>query len=392
MGKEGTPLFAFAEVFDPTFEDLVEPYGPSPADGDPLEDGLSVPVGVDPATRVTAVVALHSFPGQDQIVLPRTLHTTGLPEGFGLGEGTQRLATACEAGSVCVRGPGISWRARRDLCVRPGQPPATVSAGQVRHLRAPRRASGRAMRSTPCRPPRSLRMGGPESRGRPAVRAPPREPHPITRVNQRTPLPLGTHDLLPPARLLALSLEEFSQLLRQAGSGHSGRAAAVQVRRTALTTLALPPADATVSSSRPPVGRSSPWTSSTRSSGPPEHRIRDLLAQVGVRHHRDEIPFCGPLAIGTVLGELSHPGWLRTADEVVARCGLDPPCPPRPGDRPQACRPRATAGMADASWGLRPTTGASTRPSVGGSGGTTGLAKAWATLRRFAPSPRAWLG
>jgi hypothetical protein len=123
MGKEGTPLFAFAEVFDPTFEDLVEPYGPSPADGDPLEDGLSVPVGVDPATRVTAVVALHSSPGQDQIVLPRTLHTTGLPEGFGLGEGTQRLATACEAGSVCVRGPGISWRARRDLCVRPGQPP-----------------------------------------------------------------------------------------------------------------------------------------------------------------------------------------------------------------------------------------------------------------------------
>jgi hypothetical protein len=161
MGKEGTPLFAFAEVFDPTFEDLVEPYGLSPADGDPLEDGLSVPVGVDPATRVTAVVALHSFPGQDQIVLPRTLHTTGLPEGFGLGEGTQRLATACEAGSVCVRGPGTSWRARRDLCVRPGQSPATVSAGQVRHLRAPRRASGRAMRSTPCRPPRSSRTGGP---------------------------------------------------------------------------------------------------------------------------------------------------------------------------------------------------------------------------------------
>ena len=417
-------MSTFAKVFDPTFEDLADPYRHYNADGEPLEDRLYLPVGFDPAKRVTEGVALHPYPGQDQILLQRTIPTTGLTEAFRLVEETQRLAAAFEAVPVFVfEATSIYWRPLRDLFVRLGQPTATVSAVQVRHLRGTqtrkkksdaidalqaaklfKNGASHASRIPP-EPMASLRelcrahlffaeflVAAQNRMAAQQCVLHPESRTPFTRVHQRTPMALVTHELRAPARLLALSLEEFSQLLRQAGSGHSGRAAAVQVRRTALTTLALPPADATVSSSRPPVGRSSPWTSSTRSSGPPEHRIRDLLAQVGVRHHRDEIPFCGPLAIGTVLGELSHPGWLRTADEVVARCGLDPPCPPRPGDRPQACRPRATAGMADASWGLRPTTGASTRPSVGGSGGTTGLAKAWATLRRFAPSPRAWLG
>ena len=33
------------------------------------------------------------------------------------------------------------------------------------------------------------------------------------------------------------------------------------------------------------------------------------------RHYLDEIPFFGPIVIGTVFGELGHPGWFRTADD-----------------------------------------------------------------------------
>jgi len=48
---------AFAKVFDPTFEDLEDPYRHYDADGEPLEDRLYLPVGFDPGKKHTEVVA-----------------------------------------------------------------------------------------------------------------------------------------------------------------------------------------------------------------------------------------------------------------------------------------------------------------------------------------------
>lgn len=90
-------MSVFAKVCDPTVEDLADPYRHYTSDGEPLEDRLYLPVGFDPAKRVTEVVALHPYPGQDQIVLQRTLPTTGLTETFWLVEETQRLAAAARS-------------------------------------------------------------------------------------------------------------------------------------------------------------------------------------------------------------------------------------------------------------------------------------------------------
>lgn len=269
--------------------------------------------------------------------MPRTLGTTGLPEVVGLVEGTQRLAAACEGGSVFVVEAAASPGGRGAICASGWASPrrwcrlgrsATCAHPDVRaEERRDRRPAGRY-------PPHGhaaqTRMAARQCVLRPESRTP------ITRVTQRTPLALGAHDLLPPARLVALSLEEVSQLLRQAGSGHSGRAAAVQARQRALTPLALPPADAAVSSSRALAGRSS-LDLVDPTSGPLERRIRELLARVAVRHHRDEILFCGPLAIGTVLGELGHPAGCAPPVRSLPGVAWTPPCPPRSGDRPQAC-------------------------------------------------------
>src|SRR5579883_2708020 len=346
-------MSTFAKVFDPTFEDLADPYRHYNADGEPLEDRLYLPVGFDPAKRVTEVVALHPYPGQDQILLQRTIPTTGLTEAFRLVEETQRLAAAFEAVPVFVfEATRISWRPLRDLFVRLGQP--TASAVQVRHLRGTQTRKKKSdaidalqaaklfkngashVSRIPPEPMASLRelcrahlffaeflVAAQNRMAAQQCVLHPESRTPFTRVHQRTPMALVTHELLAPARLLALSLEELSQLLRQASHGRYGRVEAVQLRQSALTTLAMPPAEAAVSYSLALVGRSYLYLVD-QILRPLQHRIRELLAQVPFRHHLDEIPFFGPIVIGTVLGELGHPGWFHTADDVVAWFGLDP--------------------------------------------------------------------
>jgi len=346
---------AFAKVFDPTFEDLEDPYRHYDADGEPLEDRLYLPVGFDPGKKHTEVVALHPFPGHDQIVWQRTIPTTGLTEAFWLVEKMQRVAEPFAAVPVFVfEATSIYWRPLRDLFVRLGLPTATVSAVQLKNLRGTqtrkkksdaidalqvaklfKNGSSHASRIPP-EPLASLRelcrahlffaeflvaaqnrmiaqqfVLHPESRT------------PFTRINQRTPMALVTQGLIAPGRLLALSLEELSQLLRRASHGRHGVDVAMQLRQSALTTLAMPPAEAAVSYSLALLGRSYLYVAD-QILRPLEHRIRDLLQQVPFRHYLQEIPYFGPIVIGTILGELGQPAWFRTADDVVAWFGLDP--------------------------------------------------------------------
>jgi len=292
---------AFAKVFDPTFEDLEDPYRHYDADGEPLEDRLYLPVGFDPGMKKTEVVALHPYPGHDQIVWQRAIPTTGLTEAFWLVEEAQRLSEPFGAVPVFVfEATSIYWRPLRDLFVPLGLPTATVSAVQVKHLRGTqtrkkksdaidalqvaklfKNGASHASRIPP-EPPASLRELGrahlffseflvaaqnrmiaqqfvlhPESRT------------PFTRINQRTPMALVTQGLIAPRRLLALSVEELTQLLRQASRGWHGVDVALQLRQSALTTLAMPPAEPAVSYSQALLGAAtciSPIRSSARSS------------------------------------------------------------------------------------------------------------------------------
>jgi hypothetical protein len=112
---------AFSKVFDPTFEDLEDPYRHCDVDGELLDDRLYLPVGFDPGKKKTEVVAVHPFPGHDQIVLQRTIPTAGLTEAFRLVKEAQRVAEPF--GVVPVLGfeaTSIYWRPLRDLFVRLG--------------------------------------------------------------------------------------------------------------------------------------------------------------------------------------------------------------------------------------------------------------------------------
>jgi hypothetical protein len=127
---------SFAKLCDPTFEDLEDPYRHYDPTGEPLEDRLYLPVGFDPGKKDTQVVALHPFPAQDRMLLQRTIPTTGLTAAFALIEETQQLAAEFDAVPVFVfEATSNYWRPLRDLFVRLGQPTATVSAVQVKHLR-----------------------------------------------------------------------------------------------------------------------------------------------------------------------------------------------------------------------------------------------------------------
>ncbi len=288
-------------------------------------------------------------------MLHRTIPTTGLTAAFQLVEEAQRVAEPFGAVPVCVfEATSIYWRPPRDLRVRLGLPTATVSAVQVKHVRGTqiRKKKNDAIDSLqvatlfkngashasriPPEPMASLRELCPAhlffaeflvaAQNRRTAQRCVRHPEswtPCTRVTQRTPMTLMTQGLIAPARLLTLPLEELTQLLRQVSQDRHGVEEARQVRQSALTTLAMPPAEAAVSYGLALLGRSS-LPVADQILPPLEHRIRELLAQVPFRHHLDEIPFFGPIVIGTVLGELGHPGWFRTADDVVAWCGLDP--------------------------------------------------------------------
>jgi transposase len=114
-----------------------------------------------------------------------------------------------------------------------------------------------------------------------------------------------------------------TQVLHHVGRGHYGREEAVQLRHTALTALAVPPAEAAISYSLALLGHGYLYIVD-EILRPLEHRIRELLQAVPLRHHLSEIPFFGPIVIGTILGELGHAGWYRSAEDVVAWFGLDP--------------------------------------------------------------------
>lgn len=245
---------AFAKIFDPTFEDLEDPYRHYNAAGEPLDYRLYLPVGVDPGKKRTEVVALHPHPSHEQILLQGTIPTTGLPQAFQRVAETYHLAAPFGAVPVLVfEATSISWRPLRDLFVRLGVPTATVSAVQVKHLRGTQTRKKKSDAIDALQVAKLFKNGASH-----ASRIPP-EPlaslrelcrahlffaeflvaaqnrivvqrfvlhpescTPFRRIKQRTPMTLVTQGLVAPSRLLALSLDELTQLLPQTSHGRHG--------------------------------------------------------------------------------------------------------------------------------------------------------------------------
>jgi transposase len=57
---------------------------------------------------------------------------------------------------------------------------------------------------------------------------------------------------------------------------------------------------------------------------PIRQHIEEGLQRLPFEQHLDELPYFGPIVIGTFLSELGSPAWFRTVDSVVAWFGFDP--------------------------------------------------------------------
>jgi transposase len=138
-----------------------------------------------------------------------------------------------------------------------------------------------------------------------------------------TTLALMRSELVHPQKLLAASPEALFDLVHQASHGKLGDERVQAILRAAENTFALPYAVEGFSFGLKLLADIYAYLEEVILPALKE-RIVDCLARVPFQHYLDEIPYFGPIVIGTLLGELGDPAWFPTVDSVVAWFGLDP--------------------------------------------------------------------
>ena len=82
----------FARLLDPTFEDDDDPFRFYDPSGEPLEDRLYLPCGIDPHSKVCGVVFVHPLPHRQDILAQRIIRNNNLQDVTWLMETGLRLA------------------------------------------------------------------------------------------------------------------------------------------------------------------------------------------------------------------------------------------------------------------------------------------------------------
>lgn len=345
----------FARLLDPTFEDDDDPFRFYDPSGEPLEDRLYLPCGIDPHSKVCGVVFVHPLPHRQDILAQRIIRNNNLQDVTWLMETGLRLAPQFGAHPIYVfETTGPFWRPYRHFLHRAGLATATVSARQSKSARSTGTRKTKNDLKDAYNIAKVFKQG--ESH---ATRIPP-EPMASLREYTRlhlffveysvaiqnrmysikyqihpgfdahfskpvlpTALALMKEELVHPQRLKACELSYLTQVIREASHGRLGESLAHRLLESALTTFTIPYTPEALSFNLKLLAEA--YEHIHRAILPQlRERIKDCLAQVPFEHHLDEIPYFGPIVIGTFLGELGHPGWFRTVDSVVAWFGLDP--------------------------------------------------------------------
>jgi transposase len=133
------------------------------------------------------------------------------------------------------------------------------------------------------------------------------------------------HELLLPHNLLQADLEDLTHLIHTASHGMLGREKAEALRLAAQATFPPPYASAGQSFSLRLLAQAYQHIH-TQLLPPLQECIQATLSarDFPIRHHLDELPYFGPVAIGTYLSELGLPAWFHSVDSVVAWFGFDP--------------------------------------------------------------------
>ena len=73
MKEVKTVSFSFCRILDPSFEDLDDPFKYYSDSGEPIEDRLYLPCGIDPDKKRLGIAFVHPFPQNNAVLEKRKI-------------------------------------------------------------------------------------------------------------------------------------------------------------------------------------------------------------------------------------------------------------------------------------------------------------------------------
>jgi len=345
----------FARLLDPCLEDDNDPFSHYDYRGEPLEDRLYLPCGIDPHKKVCHAAFVHPLPHRQDILSHRQVRNQHLPDALWLVEEGQRLAEPFQATPLYIfEASGPYWRPYRLFFHQLGCPTATVSGRQTR------RAGGTGTRKRRNDLQAAFLVAKVFKQGESHASRIPPEPlatlreytrlhlffveqsvalqnrmfdlryqiHPgfddlFSKAILPTTLALAQEELVHPIKLRQADLQTLTEVISQASRGKLGAPRAEGILRSAQHTFYLPYAPEAQSFNLKLMAQAHTYIAD-HLLPPLRARIEEGLQQIPFPQHLDEIPYFGPVVTATFLAELGSPSWYRTVDSVVAWFGLDP--------------------------------------------------------------------
>ena len=348
----------FARLLDPSFEDDDDPFRHYDVRGEPLEDRLYLPCGIDPHKKVCYAAFVHPLPHRQEILSHRSIPNQDLSSALWLVQEGQRLADQFNATPIYVfETSGPYWRPYRLFLHQLGLPTATVSGRQTK------RAGGTGTRKTVNDLKAAFLIAKVFKQGESHASRVPPEPlaslreytrlhfffvkhsvaiqnrmfdiryqiHPgfagrdglLSKSTIPSALALAKQELVHPAKLLKADHDELVQLLRRASRGKLGDQLANALHHSALSVFVSPYAVDALSFNLRMLAEA--YEHIHHYILPPiRARIDECLSQLPFEQYLPEIPYVGSVTAGTFLGELGLSSWFKTVDSVVAWFGFDP--------------------------------------------------------------------
>jgi transposase len=345
-----------ARLLDPTFEAIPDPFYGYDKRQEPLPDRLYLPCGIDPGKKECGVAFLHPLPAHDEVLAHKTIRNCHLEDAQWLLASGNKLADPFGATPAYVfESTNNLWRPLWRFVQSQGGVTATVAGRQTAHSRSTKTRKAQNDFIDAKNIAKVFKDGYSH-----ASRSP-KEPIASLREYERlhlfvtefavaiqnrmnnirfdifpefdglfcqdktlaTTLALMRSELVHPQKLLAASPEALFDLVHQASHGKLGDERVQAILRAAENTFALPYAVEGFSFGLKLLADIYAYLEEVILPALKE-RIVDCLARVPFQHYLDEIPYFGPIVIGTLLGELGDPAWFPTVDSVVAWFGLDP--------------------------------------------------------------------
>jgi transposase len=346
---------SFSRILDPSFEDMDDPFKHYDATGEPLEDRLYLPCGIDPDKRELSVAFLHPFPQNNQVLKKRRIKNVNLKDASWLISTGKELAVSFSATPIYVfEATKDLWLPVRRFLHSSGCATATVSAVQTSHQRRTKVRKSKTDLIDAINAAKVFKTG--ESHAT-------RMPHPVVRclreycrmhfffvqflcaIQNRmhgtkfqifpdfdehfsdptgaTPLALMQNQLVLPKNLCAKETEELALLLSESSRGRFGADKAEDIQQSAHTTFAVEYANEAYSFCLKALAEAYQYLQKVTLVAL-KAKIKECLRTLPFEHKLFTIPYFGEIVISTFLSELGDYRWFKKVDSVVAWFGLDP--------------------------------------------------------------------